>query len=257
MYKLAQVVLILSLLSTSVSMLAQRSAAPQDRKPLSEEERKELRKILETEFIDLKPLRLGCEKAGVELGAGIPCLDAGSRGWRYCIQLRHGQGKAVLEDLNQLNGWIKVADAQTALRVVRLRTAPSTRTLWPGWIRETEILPEGEENGLADYGVGQQYVQNDKTLQAFRKQGYSAPAVEKVPDGYRITRWLIIGQSELVERSFLYTYRIQKVQEWVGHEGGYKRKILSKDANWVMFASYLFPGHSGTSSLPRPRIEKD
>jgi hypothetical protein len=163
------------------------------------------------------------------LAVGTPGRYVGMRPSMNRIQLKHSRGEEVLSDLNQLKGWIEVRDAQTALRVVRLRTLGNAYFLWPQEVSELEIVQEGTQHTLPDYGWTKVSVwrwERGAVLSPseYRQQDYTPPSVEKVSDGYRITRWLLTCQLQPDATRLL---RVQKIQEWIGEDGGYERKVLS------------------------------
>jgi hypothetical protein len=64
------------------------------------------------------------------------------------IVVSHQGQLTVLEELDQLQGLVRVADAGADLRLVRLRTSPATWFAWPGTRRLTEVVEEGHESDL-------------------------------------------------------------------------------------------------------------
>ena len=178
-----------------------------------------------------KVLALGCERAGTRIqlvytGRGIRPLYVDDR-----LQVTGGQGAVILQDLGQLQGRIDVRNGAMALRVVRLRTSPETWYAWAGDIKEVEIVPWEGIMSLPNYGIrslnylkrgpGDGYL-GIVAEEKLKTAGFGQPIVTKVSGGFEVVRWLLVRQFRVDE------YSVQKVKEYLGADGDYRREVLKR-----------------------------
>src|SRR5579862_5278425 len=136
-----------------------------------------------------EPMRLGCESGDVHLYrvrtiVGWP-MEAFQQLWIYA-----GVKKEILRGLDQLEHRVQVADAEHALRFVRLRTAPPTWYLWPGTHIEAEVVRRGDERSLPSYGLRPAICPACLTPKICREVGFGPARVARAPGGFAITRWI-------------------------------------------------------------------
>jgi hypothetical protein len=182
----------------------------------------------------VKPLRLGCERDQVRLYVVPtlpPCLQPAKE--TELIVVMHDGRLLVPRDLNQLQGLVRITDGEAALRFVRLRTSPATWHTWPAGVREMEIIAAPELQSQPDFGLRELRYPAPGVPSgylgilpeaAYRAGQFTAPKVEEVEAGFRITR-LIYRQTFSAR-----TATVQQIQEVVTEEGEYRRSVLKQMA---------------------------
>lgn len=181
-------------------------------------------------IVSRKRVRLGCEKPGVRIDiADVYRAGFAGEQRRFCIKQ---QGRSeLLNDLNQLKGLIQVDNADTALKIVRMRTSPASWRMWGGNKREVELVADSDvltipNFGLADYkklrGSGLFGVFPKKSLEA---QGYAPAKVRKVGDGFIIALWIFSADWKDGQWK---NARVYYVSEHLREDGEYKRTILKQ-----------------------------
>lgn len=138
--------------------------------------------------------------------------------------------QTILRSLDDVRGKVRITSPEMALTMVRLRTSYTTYDKWPDAHREVEIVKSGEERDVPDFGI--RGYPSPKGMYsgflgilsgpAYRAGGFSPPAIQSEPDGYRIVRWLFTGDFSRSEDR----YNIVQVSEFVGVDGQYERKEL-------------------------------
>ncbi|MDQ2731960.1 MAG: hypothetical protein M3Y56_09895 [Armatimonadota bacterium] len=133
-----------------------------------------------------------------------------------------------LKELNDLRGAVQLRTVGDALEFVRLRTSPST---WDCWDEsEAEIVTTDEAIKLPTFGLhrapGPPFRAGFLGVllpKVFRLGGFTPAKVEILSKGFRVTRWIYC------DRSQSHPYEtVQKVQEFVGEDGSYRRVILQE-----------------------------
>jgi hypothetical protein len=176
------------------------------------------------------PIHLGCEGDQVRLGlfAVTACLTPLNR--TDGIVLKQAGRLMRLQGLNQLRGLVRIVDGPSALRFVRLRTAPATWHTWPDRVREVEVVAASHLQSLPTFGSPKlRYPPRDDASgylgilsdTAYRGSQFTPPMVEEVDEGFRVSRW--IYQSDLTHKT-----SVQQVQEVVTQDGGYRRTVMKQ-----------------------------
>jgi hypothetical protein len=185
-----------------------------------------------------KPLRLGCERAGVNLYQvdTMPLALPSEAGQRIAVS--YGEQTQLVRELNQLRGLLRIDSGEAALRFVRLRTSPATWHMWPDGPSEVEIVAASRAPNLPNYGLsgfGSWIVKHWRksssglhgilSHEVCRAIGFGPPSVHRESGGFTIERWTY------AERGRRWTQSIQKVREHVGEDGEYRRTTVAT-INW-------------------------
>jgi hypothetical protein len=175
-----------------------------------------------------KPVHLGCERDRVHLY--VVNTEPYTLPVEMCERIAASSqgGTALVADLKQLRGLVRINDGQTALRFVRFHTSPATWYMWRDGQREVEIVAASRARGLPSFGLpndaalswtkeksGWYGILSDKEC---RDAGFGPPRVEKEPGAFAVTRWIY---SEAFPSGL-----ITKVREVVEDDGRYERTVL-------------------------------
>jgi hypothetical protein len=182
----------------------------------------------------VRPLHLGYERDQVRLcmmsyapSCLMPEITADG------IVVSHDGRLLVPRDLNQLRGLVRVTDGEAALRFVRLRTSPATWHAWPAGVREVEVVAAADLQSQPDFGLRELRYPVPGVPSgylgilpgaAYRASQFTAPKVETVGEGFRITRW--IYRQTFSAR----TATVQQIQEMVTEVGEYRRSVVKQIA---------------------------
>jgi hypothetical protein len=184
--------------------------------------------ILRDHALIQSPIRIGCEIPQVRLyvvdiGGGYPI-----EGHEWIALSRNGR-VSLLRGLGQLRGLVRITDAPSALRFVRLRTAPATWHMWHGGHSELEVVEGGKQSSLPTFGLRPPYPDGLLTSgwagiippKVYRGIGFGPARIRQAPGGFVITRWTF-SDADVGHTS------IQKIQESVHADGDYKRTVLAR-----------------------------
>ncbi len=151
------------------------------------------------------------------------------------LRILHGNHATILHGLGQLRGRVRIRNVHDALRFVRLRTSPVTCLAWLNERIEVEIVKGSQRNSLPNFGIVDSWATDwTPSLSGslgrlsevdFRNDHFEAVKVRQVPGGFSILRWTFSGS--LGHESDVWgSYSIQKVKEFVGKDGDYKRSVV-------------------------------
>ncbi|HET6387403.1 MAG TPA: hypothetical protein VFJ58_28785 [Armatimonadota bacterium] len=183
-------------------------------------------------WVSFRAIHVGEENPGlrlVEVEGPDVCPCRLSPVYRVGLRATY-QGRIwIVGDLNELRGLIRITDAVSAVKYVRL---------WAGLGDEApledgnilEITDEGtylhakdwrgRRNSLPyDFHPGDDAILPKK---AFRTEGFTLPQLKKTRDGFVIERWVLLMKKP--------TLNIERVREFVGRDGSYRRLVLKEIA---------------------------
>lgn len=193
----------------------------------SADKKKSIQMEQDRSIYELQPLRLGYERTGVHLDlvlqgmAGLPM-----QGWEH-IALFDGKQTVVLTQLNQLRGYVHIPDGKAALRYVRLLTAPQTWLLWKHGVQQAELVEAIDAPKLPNFGLARVMNSSGMLLggiahDTYHAAGFTPATVQPVAGGFWVTRWLYVDD----RRKRPGRQMVQRVREFVGVDGEYKRTVL-------------------------------
>lgn len=153
--------------------------------------------------------------------------------------LDRGGRKQIITDLNQLHGSIRIIDERSALGYARLRTTPKTFSMFRPL--EVEIIPYRELAQMPFYGLKtagnfeSNYRGNLGALSnhQYRIGKFTPPRVRQIAQGFVIQRWTYSN-----EEGICY------VQEFVGNDGAYARRVLKKKQAKLPHTQWQLPDAS-------------
>lgn len=147
-----------------------------------------------------------------------------------CLLLTVNGSSKMLKSVADLSGLVRIDNAESALRYVRLRTAFSTWMLWARRESEIEIVTMDEMHRIPNFGIKAAPAPTDDQpgclgvlpRKDFASFGFSAATAQVTRGGFTVKRWLLsrsITGSKTV-------YLVELVSESVSPTGAYTRTVL-------------------------------
>ncbi|HET6387404.1 MAG TPA: hypothetical protein VFJ58_28790 [Armatimonadota bacterium] len=164
-------------------------------------------------------IRLGDEKPGLRLDAAVTPWIPSS-----VILRANYHGKTWLVDnLNELNGLLRITDPDTALKYVRFCSDIGGGWLWHSSCGGCEIVDaktyrlspcwNDRPNLFYDQDYPDSGMLGILSVRAFRAGGFCLPSVQRATDGFVIERWVFLWGDNPV---------VQRIREFVGRDGSYR-----------------------------------
>jgi hypothetical protein len=183
----------------------------------------------------LTPIPLRTLKPGYSLGISIDADTLSAN--NLALVLTHKGSCRIVRGLSALKGSVHLRNPTEALVFVRLRTSESTARFMTGspWAEVVPVAavmtPTGPTVRGRPMAVG---LQGEIPAADFYRLGFAAPSATRTLDGFKVTRYVVIGGSPGQPG------HVEAVSELIQADGGYRvvgRKLCSMQVQEYCFWS--------------------